>query len=187
MSTKENLKILGMLIVLGLALVVMKLLSEFEYEVRKNRSEYYVVWEEDFEAAELDTIWSTSDPDIAFKISDGTLSINPSQDLDILSVKPPFSPDSMYLELKLKWPDNKLYTSSIDLVELGGSKVTLFSNEQSTTSFTTIISDKFYCENCHHINLSITALNPNGFKNSDSPWQIDKITLYKKKVQEKLF
>lgn len=187
MSTKENIKILGMLIVLGLALGVMKLLSQFEYEVRKNRSEYYIEWQDDFETAELDTIWSSNDPDIAFKVSDGTLSIQPSQDQDILSVKPPFSSDSMYLELKLKWPDNNRYTASVDIIELGGKQIELFTNKNSDRGFVTLSSNKFYSENFHHVNFNIVALNPSGFKNADSPWQIDKISLYKKRVHEKLF
>lgn len=186
MSFLEMLKIAGMLVVLLLALAVLKMLSQFEYELRKEKVEYGISWEENFETKTLDSLWSG---DVRqFSLSDGVLKIDPGMDIISLDVFPKMPRDTTYIVTKVKWPDKAFYHASINIVEVGGKVIPMLTNNTSSAEVSTITSERIVCNNCHHINIKTylkDTINNKAFKKSD--FQIDHLSVMSKVLQEKLF
>lgn len=53
----KEIKIIGYLLLLGLCFLALFFLSEFQYQLNKNKISYEVVWEEKFDKESLDTLW----------------------------------------------------------------------------------------------------------------------------------
>ena len=187
MSFIEFFKIIGLIIILILAGVVLKLLSDFEYEMRKDRIQYETLWKQDFEDRALDSLWSTNDGDLSIALNDGTLNLTPGQTNDNLQFKPPFPSDSMYLTIRLKWPDSDIVQANIDLVRTGGNSIPLFANSTADDQFVMLTSDIIKCEDCHHLQFIMNRKNPSILNPIEPQWQIDYITLSAIVNQEKLF
>lgn len=186
MTLLEMLKIAGMLVVLLLALAVLKMLSQFEYELRKDEVKYEVVWEDGFEDSSLDTLWS-SDPR-QYTVSDGVLQMTPEAEVISLDIYPDMTQDTTYLEASLKWPDKAFYHAIISIVEVGGNVIPMMDNDKNTSDFTFLTSHKILCKNCHHINIKTYLKDTTNTKPfSKSVFQIDHLSLKSKVQQEKLF
>ncbi len=187
MSFTEILKILGSVVILALAFVAMKLLSDFEYEIRKDRVVYETLWTQDFEESSLDSLWSSNDGDLGIVLADGTLNLTPGQDNDILEFKPDFPSDSIYFTIRLKWPNRDIVNAKINLVQTGSKSIPLFSNASGDDDFVTLTSKKIACENCHHLNFNMSRAKTSVLNTDHTQWQIDHISLSALVVQKKLF
>ncbi len=187
MSLLESFKIIGLLIVLALAGVALMLLSNFEFELRKDRIQYQTIWTQDFEVKALDSLWSTNDRDLGISISNGTLNLTPGQDNDNLQFKPLLPSDSMYLSIRLKWPDYENINASINIIQTGGKVIPLFSNSTRENQFVVLQTDKIMCESCHHLQFTMNRKNPSAKNALETQWQIDYISMSTFVTQEKLF
>ncbi len=187
MSFTEILKILISLVILALAVIGMKLLSDFEYEIRKDRVAYQTLWTQEFEESSLDSLWSSNDGDIGINIADGTLNLTPGQENDILQFKPDIPSDSIYFTIRLKWPNRDIVNAKIDLVQTGSKSIPLFSGATGDDEFVTLTSEKIACENCHHLNFIMNRTKASVLNTDYTQWQIDHISLFSLVEQKKLF
>lgn len=135
MSIVESLKMLGYIIALAICFLVLKFLSAFEYDQRKNELQKKIVWEENFDKELDSTIWSIRKH---LSVDNGlaTLEMTNGENgpsIPVLAGHLDLAPDSVFLEIRVDLPNDGLSEPAIYSSSTLGNRKLDYMNASYTT------------------------------------------------------